>query len=153
MRFLAAAVSTLLVIVYAAGSGIWVSTGDSWYRELARPAWQPPDVVFGLIWPYNFAVLIAAGIAVAVTGTAAQRWLWLSTLAVSIVGALAWARLFYIDHNLWAAAACLLIATLATVPALVVAWRSQTWAGILLVPYLAWLAIATSLAGGYAARN
>ena len=153
MRFLAAAVSTLLVIVYAAGSGIWVSTGDSWYRSLQRPPWQPPDIVFGLIWPYNFTVLIAAGIAVAITGTATQRWLWLPTLAVSIVGALAWAWLFYVGHNLWPAAACLLLATLATVPALAVAWRCQTWAGVLMVPYLAWLATATSLAVGYAARN
>jgi tryptophan-rich sensory protein len=153
MRFLAAAVSTLLVIVYAAGSGVWVSQGDSWYRALTRPAWQPPDVVFGLVWPYNFAVLIAAGIAIAVTGTAAQRWLWLSALAVSVVGALAWAWLFYVEHDLWSAAACLLLATLATVPALVVAWRCHLWAGILLIPYLAWLAIATSLAVGYAARN
>ncbi len=67
--------------------------------------------------------------------------------------ALAWARLFYVSHDLWAAAACLSIAVLATVPAIVVAWRAQTWAGVLLLPYLGWLGVATSLAAGYAWRN
>ena len=57
--------STALVIGYAIGSGLWVTTGDSWYRSLDRPPWQPPDAVVGIIWPYNFAALIAAGIAVA----------------------------------------------------------------------------------------
>lgn len=153
MRIFVAALSTLVVIGYAAASGLWVASGDAWYRALDRPWWQPPDVVFGLIWPYNFAVLIAAGIAVALTGSVTQRWVWIIGLCVSVVAALGWARLFYVSHSLWPAAACLLIAVIATVPALVVAWRAQTWAGVLLLPYIGWLSVATSLAAGYASRN
>lgn len=153
MRIAFAVISSLVVVAYAAGSGLWVASGDSWYRALNRPPWQPPDIVFGLIWPYNFAVLFAAGIAVALTGTMSQWWVWIVGLFVSVAGALAWARLFYVSHALWPAAACLLLAVIATIPALVAAWRAQTWAGVLLLPYLAWLAVATSLAAGYAGRN
>lgn len=142
-----------LVVVYAVGSGLWVSTGDSWYRSLSRPPWQPPDVVFGLIWPYNFLALIVVGIVIAAAGSTGQIVTWLVALGVSVVAALAWAHLFYIDRMLWASAAALLVAALVNVVAVVVAFRVQAWAGVALVPYALWLFVATSLAVGYAARN
>ena len=53
-------IGTIIVAIYAIGSGRWVATDAQWYQSLPRPAWQPPGFVFGLIWPYNFAMLIAA---------------------------------------------------------------------------------------------
>lgn len=145
--------STALVIGYAIGSGLWVTTGDSWYRSLDRPPWQPPDAVVGIIWPYNFAALIAAGIAVAGAGSPAMRTTWLAGLALSVLAALAWARLFSVSHALWPAAVALIAAAAITVPMLVAAWRARTWAGAILVPYNVWLALAASLSVGYALRN
>lgn len=152
-RLWAGIASTALVIGYAVGSGIWVTTGDSWYRSLDQPPWQPPDAVFGIIWPYNFAVLIAAGIAVAAAGSPAARATWLACLAVGVVAALAWARLFYVSHALWPAAIALIAAAVVTVPIVVTAWQVRTWAGAVLVPYNVWLALAASLSVGYALRN
>lgn len=50
-RLVASAAVVLLVVLYAVGSGIWVSANPGWYAVLVRPSWQPPDVVFALIWP------------------------------------------------------------------------------------------------------
>ena len=153
MRVVVAVGSVAIVVGYAIGSGLWVSAGDSWYRTLQQPPWQPPDWVFGVIWPYNFAALIAAGIAVAAWGTAAQvRW-WLAPLVVSVVAALAWARLFYVAHALWPAAIALCFAAVVNLIALVAAWNVRTWAGAILVPYGVWVALAASLSVGYALRN
>lgn len=152
-RAVTAVASTALVIAYAVGSGRWVGTGDSWYRQLRRPPWQPPDAVFGVIWPYNFAALIAAGIAVATAGSVPVRIAWLSLLAASITSALAWARLFYVSHRLWPAAAALVLAAVLTVPLVAAAFRARWWAGVISVPYAVWLALASSLAVGYAQRN
>lgn len=152
-RAAAAAASVLLVVVYVVGSGRWVSTGDAWYRQLSRPPWQPPSAVFGLIWPYNFAALVAAGIAVSMSGTAAARTVWLAGLAASIAAALAWARLFFASNSLWPAAFALIAATALTVPIVVAAFGVRTWAGAILVPYNVWLALAASVAVGYAQRN
>lgn len=149
----AAVLGVVLVIVYAVGSGLWVSSGDAWYRGLDRPPWQPPDAVFGIIWPYNFAALIAAGLAVALQGSATARWVWLVGLALSVTAALAWARLFYVDHALWPAAAALVAAAVLTVPIVVAAFGVRTWAGAILVPYNIWVALAASLSVGYALRN
>lgn len=152
-RAATAAAAVMLVIVYAVGSGRWVSTGDAWYRQLEQPPWQPPDTVFGIVWPYNFLALVAAGIAVAAEGSLAARITWLAGLAASIAAALAWARLFYVGNRLWPAAAALIAAAVLTVPIVVAAFSARTWAGAILVPYLVWLALAASLAVGYAQRN
>lgn len=153
MRIVAAVASTMIVLIYAAGSGVWVSSGDSWYRSLSQPPWQPPDIVFGLIWPYNFLALIVAGLVVSLAGTSGQRWVWLAGLAVSVAAALGWAYSFYIGQELWLAAVLLALAFLFTVPIVIVAWRTNWWAGLILLPYAAWVAVATSLAIGYAMRN
>ena len=66
---------------------------------------------------------------------------------------LGWAWLFYSQHALWMASASLIIAAACTVPLVIAAWGSATWAGVVLLPYLAWLCIASSLAVGYAPRH
>ena len=54
---LASVAAVVLVVIYAVGSGVWVSANPGWYASLEKPSWQPPDIVFGLIWPYNFIAL------------------------------------------------------------------------------------------------
>jgi tryptophan-rich sensory protein len=44
-------------------------------------------------------------------------------------------------------------ATLLTLPLVVVAFRASPILGVALLPYQIWVAIATSLAFGYASRN
>ena len=145
--------STSLVVVYAIGAGRWVSTDAGWYRSLIRPPWQPPDVVFGVIWPYNFLMLVVAGWLVAGRSPRVEQIAWLVFLALSITAALAWARLFYVPHELTASGFALAAATVFTVPLVVLAVRASVPVGTALIVYLGWLAIATSLAFGYASRN
>ena len=146
-------VSIALVVVYAVGAGRWVSSDAGWYRSLTRPPWQPPDVVFGLIWPYNFVMLGVAGWLVAGRSPRNEQIAWITCLALSIVAALAWAWLFYVPHELRASGFALAAATLLTVPLVVIAVRASAPVGTALVIYLGWLAVATSLAFGYASRN
>ena len=153
MKSLLAATGIGLVFVYVIGSGLWVNTGDNWYRNLNQPPWQPPDFIFGLIWPYNFAVLIIAGFVVASRDSQTEQIIWLASLALSVAAALLWAWLFYVPHSLQASGFALGAATLLTVPLVVIAFRASPLLGLALVPYQVWVAIATSLAFGYAARN
>ena len=152
-RVIAAAASVVLVVLYAAGSGWLVSSGDAWYQGLDTPSWQPPDLVFGLIWPYNFVALVAAGLAVSIHGTGTTRVVWLAGLAGSVAAALAWAWLFYEQHVLWAAAIALVVAAGATLAIVAAAFATRRWAGVVLVPYQVWLVLAASLSIAYARLN
>ena len=152
-RGVVSTVSTIIVVIYIVGAGRWVATDTGWYRSLNQPSWQPPDFIFGFIWPYNFAVLIIAGFIVAARDSRTEQSIWLASLALSVAAALLWAWLFYVPHSLQASSFALGAATLLTLPLVVIAFRASPLLGLALVPYQIWVAIATSLAFGYAARN
>lgn len=149
MRIVAGVVGILLVVVYALGSGRWVTTSADWYLALDKPWWQPPGAVFGLAWAYNFSMLAIACTVLAWRGTPSRTWAFLGLFAASIALAIAWAYLFYVPHSLVASAICLSLAALLTVGMVVIAWGQVTWVGIALLPYVVWLWIATSLSWGY----
>jgi len=37
MKLVASAIGVALVLIYVVGSGLWVNTGDGWYRGLNQP--------------------------------------------------------------------------------------------------------------------
>ena len=82
MKSLLSVIGVGLVFVYVIGSGLWVNTGDGWYRSLNQPSWQPPDFIFGLIWPYNFIVLGFASVYVANRLSTANAIIYLSIFAL-----------------------------------------------------------------------
>jgi len=143
---------TVIVAIYAIGSGRMVATDAEWYRSLPRLAWQPPSSVFGIIWPYNFAMLVIATWLVASRLSNTNRVVWLVSLVLSVIAALSWARLFFQSHSLLAAGFALVLATIFTIPLLVLAFRASPVLGIAFLPYQLWLAVATSLAFGFAAQ-
>jgi benzodiazapine receptor len=152
-RTVAAALGILFVIIYAFGSGIWTSSSPGWYGTLNRPPWQPPDFIFGLIWPYNFIVLGVVSYRIPYSLTRNETIFWLSCFALSVLAALSWAYHFYVPHNLAFATYSLGTAALLTLPILLLAFRSSLTLGLALLPYQIWVAIATSLAWGYYTRN
>ena len=152
-RLVASVAAVALVLGYAVGSGVWVSASPGWYASLAKPSWQPPDLVFGLIWPYNFVALGVVGVLVARGGAPAVVTAWLAVGAASVACALGWAYLFYVPHRLDAAAVALGGAALLTAILVWITWGVTRGGALALVPYLVWVSLATSLAVGYARLN
>ena len=149
-RNLVGVLGTVIVAIYVIGSGRMVGTDAQWYRSLPRPSWQPPSSVFGIIWPYNFAMLVTATWLVANRLSTANQVIWLFSLALSVIAALTWAWLFYGPHAILASGFALVLATVFTIPLLVIAFRVSPVLGFAFLPYQLWLAVATSLAFGYA---
>ena len=152
-RLTAAIMGVAVVVFYAVGSSLWVQTSGSWYGSLKRPSWQPPDIVFGLIWPYNFVVLGVAIVYIAQRLNSGAIWLAMVCLTVSVMAALTWSYLFYVQHNLAGSAVALAVTALFTLPVLYFTFKASTLIGVLLVPYQLWVIVATSLAWGYSRLN
>ena len=152
-KTVAAGIGILLVVIYAFGSGIWTSSSPGWYASLNRPPWQPPDFVFGLIWPYNFIILGVAAVRIANTLSRTEVIIWVSCFALSVIAALSWAYNFYVPHNLSLAAVSLGATALLTIPMLLLTFRTSIALGFALLLYQMWVAIATTLAWGYSTRN
>jgi len=150
MDRLVIAVGLLAVIVaYGFFSVRWTMRNPGWYAALPKPSWQPPDIVFGIIWPLNFVALAIVSCVLAYQSVSTATTFGV-ILAVSVVFALTWAYLFYVPHRLLLAAISLTVAAVLTWALVAVAFDASLWIGILLIPYAVWLSVATSLAFGYA---
>jgi translocator protein len=153
MKALLAATGIALVFIYVIGSGLWVNTGDNWYRNLNQPAWQPPDFIFGIIWPYNFIVLGIAAVIIAQRASTTATLIYLGFFALSVIFALTWAFQFYRPHNLQAASIALALTAILTIPMVVITFRTSIPMGVALLPYQVWVAIAANLSYTYSKLN
>jgi benzodiazapine receptor len=153
MKLVASSIGVALVLIYVVGSGLWVNTGDGWYRGLNQPSWQPPDFIFGIIWPYNFIVLGYAAVIVSNRLSTALVATYLTVFAISVACALTWAYQFYRPHNLEAASMALTFVALLTIPLVVIASRASWPLALALLPYQLWVSIASYLSWTYARLN
>jgi translocator protein len=153
MKLAASSIGVALVLIYVIGSGLWVNTGDGWYRGLNQPAWQPPDFIFGIIWPYNFIVLGYAAVIVSNRLSATLVATYLTVFAISVACALIWAFQFYRPHNLEAASFALTCVAVLTIALVVIASRASWPLAFALLPYQIWVSIASFLSWTYARLN
>ena len=153
MKSLLSVIGVVIVFVYVIGSGLWVNTGDNWYRSLNQPPWQPPDFIFGLIWPYNFVILGFASVAVANKLSTTNAIVYLSIFALSVAAALTWAYQFYRPHNLYAASIALAVVALLTLPMLYFIYQASEPLFFATTIYQVWVITATYLSYNYAKLN
>ena len=153
MKSLLSVTGVVIVFIYAIGSGLWVNTGDNWYRLLNQPSWQPPDFIFGLIWPYNFVILGFASVAVANKLSTANAIIYLSIFALSVAAALTWAYQFYRPHNLYAASIALAVVAILTLPMLYFIYQASVPLFFATIVYQLWVITATYLSFTYARLN
>ncbi len=153
MKSLLSVTGVVIVFVYVIGSGLWVNTGDNWYRSLNQPPWQPPDFIFGLIWPYNFVILGFASVAVANKLSTINAIAYLSIFALSVAAALTWAYQFYRPHNLYAASIALAVVAILTLPMLFFIYQASVPLFFATTIYQVWVITATYLSYTYAKLN
>lgn len=143
-----------LFAIFLAACGTAASTGSlfppgPWYQELEKPPWTPPNWLFPVAWTviYIFLAIAAARIAPQ-PGAAYALALWALQIALNTL----WTPVFFGLHRKFAGLViicCLWVVAMAT---LIAAWRVDTLAGILLIPYVIWLSYAATL-NAYIVRN
>ena len=118
-----------------------------WYAELVKPALNPPSYVFGPVWTLLYVFM---GIAAFRVYQARQKNITLATKVLSLYGVhllvnLSWSLVFFGGQNPEAALAviALLLAMVAVLTLLFS--KVDKMAGLLFVPYLAWVSFATYL--------
>lgn len=136
----------LALTFLAAGIGAIASAdAGTFYAQLQRPAWTPPAAAFGPVWSLLYLLMGVAAWLVWQEPAAAGRRTALGLFVVQLVVNALWTWLFF-AWQLGALAfvdavllALLVAATLATF------WRVRRLAGLLLLPYLAWVGFACVL--------
>jgi translocator protein len=147
LRIGIALVVFLAICLGAGGLGAIATTPeiDGWYRTLAKPAWNPPDRVFGPVWTALFVLMAIAGWLVWQKERSVPRSTALKLFGLQLTLNVVWSWIFFALHEPgWAAIEIvgLWAAILAT---LILFIRQSRLAGALLLPYLAWVTFAAGL--------
>ncbi len=134
----------LLLCFSAAGSAVFVKV-DGWYAGLNRPAWNPPPWVFGPAWTLLYAMMaIAAWLVWREGGWRTQGRALRLFLLQWLLNAL-WTPLFFGLHSPGIAFAEIMALWSLLSLTLLAFWQVRRAAGLLLVPYLAWVSFAGAL--------
>lgn len=119
--------------------------GNRWFDALAKPSLMPDGWVFGVAWTILY-ILMALAFAIVLHARGAKgRGVAITLFLAQLVMNLLWSPLFFRAHQV--DNALMLIVALFIVVTITAAlfWRIRALAGILLLPYLAWLAFASFL--------
>ncbi len=142
-----ALVTVPLVLLLGTLSGRIANSGygNSWFAALAKPDFMPPGAVFGIAWTILY-ILLGLSIAIILHARGARgRGVALSLFAAQLLLNYSWSPIFFALHQV-RTALVLIIAMI--VLSFVTAWlfsRIRKAAGLLMLPYLAWLCFAAFL--------
>ena len=138
----------LVILVMAcfavAGLGGLATTPNipTWYAGLTKPSWTPPGWLFGPVWSVLYLSMAVAAWLVWRKGNAVMT---LVLFAVQLAFNAAWSWLFFGLHSPGLGFADIVLLWAAIVATTIAFWRRSLVAGLLFVPYLAWVSFASVL--------
>jgi translocator protein len=137
-------VGWIVLCFAAAGIGGAVTTPNikNWYVLLAKPSWTSPDWLFGPVWSVLYLSMAVAAWLVWRKGNALVP---MALFAVQLTFNLAWSWLFFGLHSPGAAFIDIILLWAAIAATMLAFWRQSPVAGMLFVPYLAWVSFAALL--------
>jgi tryptophan-rich sensory protein len=114
-----------------------------WYARLAKPSFNPPNFVFAPVWTALYvAMAVAAWRAWRVEGVrSAALTLYFLQLTLNFL----WSFVFFAQHQIAMALADVAGLWIAIVITAIAFFRADRIAGLLMLPYLAWVSFAALL--------
>lgn len=126
----------------------WVGSRFSpgeWYVALAKPSWNPPSSVFAPVWSTLYVIMgMAAWLVwrrVGFSGAGVALGLFVFQLILNGL----WSFLLFGLHRPDFAFLEIVALWLVILVTMIAFWRVSTPAGLLMVPYLAWVSFASAL--------
>ena len=139
----------LVPLLVLAGSAIgWLSNSgfsNDWYARLRNPDFQPPGWAFGVVWTILYAMMGVALAAILVAPPSRARATALGLFAAQLLLNFLWSPVFFGFGMIDAALVLIVVLTVLVALTILAVWRIRPLAGALLLPYLAWLCLATAL--------
>ncbi len=137
--------SLLAFVIVVLGGGIAIGTltaPDDWYAMLSKPAFNPPDWLFGPVWTLLYVFIAIAGWRTwqRDRGGAAMK-AWFAQLCLNFL----WSPSFFVAHRIDVALGIILLLFAAIATFIAAAWRRDRLSALLFVPYAAWVGFASAL--------
>lgn len=127
-------------------SGFFTSDGiNEWYQYLEKPFFNPPNYLFGIVWPILYALMGVSLFLIWVSPSNPKKRVAYIAFSVQLVLNFFWSFIFFnFREPAWALAEIVVLWICIT-------WMIRAfypirkWAAILQVPYMLWVSFATAL--------
>ncbi|KAI9558919.1 hypothetical protein GHT06_015708 [Daphnia sinensis] len=115
-----------------AGGSITRKYIKTWYDDIKKPSWRPPNLAFPIVWTYLYLSMGYASLP-------------LILFAIQLVLNWAWSYIFFYFHNLKLAFYEIIVLHVTIVSCVYTFKSVNESASYLLMPYLAWVSFACLL--------
>ena len=142
------ALVAVVAIELLGGVSGWLSNsgyGTGWFDGLQKPAFMPPGWTFGVVWPMLYALLGVALAMIVAEPPSDRRRLALILFFAQLVLNFLWSPIFFAAHDISLAKWVIFLMAILAAAAAGQFLRIRKAAGLLMVPYLAWLVFAATL--------
>ncbi len=136
----------LLAVTLAAGfTASLVTTPNipGWYEALHKPSFNPPNDIFAPVWTILYVLMAVAAWRVWIKA----GWRPLGLYVLQLAANFAWSFIFFGAHAIAAALAEIVLLFVLVLATMWSFWRRDKVAGLLFMPYAAWVLFAGVLNG------
>jgi translocator protein len=145
LRWALVLVPGMVLVGLLSGAFAGSTASNPWFVALTKPSLYPPPALFGIVWTILYALM---GLATAIIITARGAWgreHAIIAFVVQLLLNLGWSPLFFAAHQITWALGLIVALDIAVIVTIWLYWRVRPIAGMLLLPYLAWILFATVL--------
>ena len=134
-----------LILLLGFTAGRLGSPDTVWFQSLTKPTIFPPPMWFGIVWSVLYVMIGFALALVASAWGAYGRGMAIILFALHFLGNLAWTYVFFGLQDMTAGLYVLIYTVVSLLVVIAAFWRVRRWAGVMLLPYLAWVMFASVL--------
>jgi tryptophan-rich sensory protein len=131
--------------VGALGAAVTQTSVATWYANLVKPSFTPPDRVFGPVWTVLYLLMAIAAWRVWRSADRDTTRGPLTLFALQLALNLGWSVVFFGLQKIGAAVATIFVLDVGVVVTMLAFRTVDRPAALLMVPYLGWVAFATLL--------
>jgi len=131
--------------ISAISGAITATSVATWYPQLTKPAFNPPDWVFAPVWTSLYLMIAISGWRIWLQPESPARAIAMRVYAVQLCTNLGWSAAFFGITSVLAGLIVMPVLLAVVLLNLLAFWRIDRWAGLLLTPYLAWVGFAAVL--------
>ena len=128
------------------GSFSTMNSVKTWYADLSRPSFTPPDWTFGVVWPILYVLMGISVFMIWNQGLDKRNVkVALRIFVLQLVLNGLWAPIFFGFHMIALALIEIVLLWLAILMTILVFWRISKTATFFLFPYILWVSFAAIL--------
>ncbi|XP_015519645.1 tryptophan-rich sensory protein-like [Neodiprion pinetum] len=130
------------------GASLWQDR-DWFENEVTHPSWRPPNWLFPVAWTLIYSLMGIGSYYVWKHGEGKNLWIALGVYCVQLILNWFWTPFFFVWHLLLWSLVVIVILWVLIALTIYVFYRVNVKAACFLIPYIAWVTVATGLNSHY----